>query len=144
MNMKCTAMAVLLFVPTLAFAESYKCIDRDGKVSFAFTPSPTWVGESTYYSPTQSTNLENLEGASDQVVRRNLRAAEEIKRSRKEAQQRNGRMTIVPDNTSGMGKERMRQQALAKRRADQDARIAAGLEPPRKASYQSELLQLWQ
>ena len=131
--MKFAVLAALMLSPAITFADSYKCVDREGKVSFAFTPCPTWAGDSTYYSPTQSTNLENVETASGEVVRRNLRAAEEMRRMRQSPPARNGTLTIVPDTTSGMAKERMRQEDLAKRRAARDARIAAGIEAPRPA-----------
>lgn len=132
MDMKVTMMIALLAMPVTALADSYKCVDQNGKVSFAFTPCPTWVGESTYHSETQATTLDNPEAASAEVVRRNLRAAEEINRSRQRSGTGNGQLTIVPDTTSKMGRERARQEDLARRRAERDARIAAGLEPPRQ------------
>lgn len=46
MNRTIAALAVLaLCLCAPAYGEVFKCITQDGKVSFAFTPCPTYVGE---------------------------------------------------------------------------------------------------
>ncbi|MFS2160430.1 DUF4124 domain-containing protein [Pseudomonas sp. Pseusp122] len=128
------ALIALLVSSHAALADSYKCVDHEGKVSFSFAPCPTWEGDSSLYSQTTATNLTNVDAASADVVRRQLRAAKITRQTRlSTGGPRSNDVVVIPDNTSSLGIKEQQNEARAKRRAQRDARIAAGIqEEPRR------------
>jgi hypothetical protein len=117
---------VSILASQAAVADSYKCVDREGKTSFAFTPCPAWEGESTLYSPTADTHLDNPEAVSAEIVRSQLRAAQMTHQNRMESGgQRTSGVVVIPDTTTAVGKreiKRERKEAFERRKAEADAR----------------------
>jgi hypothetical protein len=108
----------IFLVPSLsANAQIFKCVTSDGSTQFSQTPCPADIGNSIYYG----TAIKTPEGAdapnSDEVIQRNLRAAQIMKGDNSPSQ--SPQLTIVPDSTTG-------RQADRERQARREARNAAG------------------
>ncbi|WP_431191796.1 DUF4124 domain-containing protein [Pseudomonas syringae] len=118
-----------LVLASPAFADTYKCTDKEGKVSFGFAPCPTWEGESSAYGsePPESSGIGGNESA-----RRNRNAVENMVNQRQSQNRSNGHIGIVRDTTSGMGRDQIRKEMAAKRKAERESRAAAGLDTPSK------------
>ncbi|WP_160171133.1 DUF4124 domain-containing protein [Pseudomonas syringae] len=130
MDMRFIAAAVFVLASTSAIADTYKCVDPDGKVSFAFTPCPTWQGDSSRYGDASTAARSGAGVGGVDADMRNRRAVEDMVDQRQSKIRSNGHIGIVRDATSGIGKEQIRQEEIARRKADRAARVAAGLEAP--------------
>ncbi|MGS0738828.1 DUF4124 domain-containing protein [Pseudomonas sp. GG8] len=108
----------------------YKCVGQNGKVSFASIPCPTWEGDSTYQEA--ASNAGNASSGNDGAtsVDRNLRAADIMRSKSGMTYHESSHLVIVPDSTSSMGLAKQKREAIAKAKAEKQARIAAGIEQP--------------
>lgn len=109
-------LLLLAALPLSVNAQIFKCVTSDGRTQFSQVPCPPDAGNSVYYG----TAVKTPEGAdapsSDEVIQRNLRAAQIM---RGDNQPKSPQLTIVPDNTVGKKADRERQ-------ARREARNAAG------------------
>lgn len=123
MDFKFFVLVAAFLAPVSALADSYKCVDKNGKVSFAFTPCPTYQGDSEFYSQTQRTDMTDAERdrESREIVRRNTQSVQEMQRGKRQTGEKT-RIGIVRDTTSSMGREQLRQEERARRRASGEYR----------------------
>jgi len=103
-------------LPLSVNAQIFKCVTSDGRTQFSQVPCPADIGDSVYYGTTVKTPEGTAAPSSDEVIQRNLRAAQIMKG---DSQPQSPRLTIVPDNTVGTKADRERQ-------ARREARNAAG------------------
>lgn len=126
MDLKRLVAAACMLISTCAAAETYKCIDNDGKVSFAFSPCPTWQGESSVYSGPAASSSAGIGG--EESDQRNRRAVDELIRRNGQSRS-NGHMGIVRDTASGMGKEQIRQEAIQRRKLERASGVYTEPQP---------------
>lgn len=107
---------LLTALPLSVNAQIFKCVTSDGSIQFSQVPCPTDIGDSVYYGTAVKTPEGTTAPSSDEVIQRNLRAAQIIKGDN---QPQPPRLTIVPDSTVGKKADRERQ-------ARREARNAAG------------------
>ena len=111
-------LLLLAALPLSVNAQIFKCVTSDGRTQFSQVPCPADIGNSVYYGTTVKTPEGTAAPSSDEVIQRNLKAAQIMKG---ESQPQSPRLTIVPDSTVGKKADR-------EFRAMREARKSAGNE----------------
>lgn len=121
--------AILMVLSTeSALADVYKCVGKDGKVSFASVPCPVDEGQASWQGSTVPTPADGPVTTSDEVVQRNLRAAEIMQQGRPVGETT---VTVVGDHSKDWTPEAKRQAAKEARAQQRAAMRAAGITPKR-------------
>ncbi|MCJ1887453.1 DUF4124 domain-containing protein [Pseudomonas sp. LA21] len=111
-----------------ALADVYKCVGKDGKVSFASVPCPVDEGQASWQGSTVPTPADGPVTSSDEVVQRNLRAAAIMQQGRPASETT---VTVVGDHSKDWTPEAKRQ-AAKQARAEQRAAMRASGETPKR------------